>query len=480
MTAMPGIGLLLACGLLLTGGAAPALAGPWEVTPRVRFSHTVTDNVNRAATSREAESDSVSQVNAGLTARRAGGRTALDLAYNLRGMAYWDDDQRNRVDHQFRANSTTELLRESLFLDASASYDQRILDAREGLGQDAITAGDNQTDVFRYRLSPYWRRAFGRVAMAQVRYGHEGVDYVEAEADAADSTTHRLQASLNSGPMFTTLGWGLSYNREESDYEDGSAVTFETLEALLRLNLSPRFSLYAAGGEERNDFEQDPGRARPDDTFWRAGFDWAPTVRTSLGGFYGERFFGDTYGLDLRHRSRLANWRLSYAETVDSLSGYERVDTLQELQGEDVFIIFNPETFTLEAWALVPDTYVSKRLDFTVSGERRRLSWSVTALRDDRSFETGRGDEQIEALRFNLGLEVAPRTQLRANGGWQWAEYRPEGREDDLLTLGLGVTRQLGPRTTAALDLRRQERDSTTAGGDYEENRLTASLTATF
>ncbi|MFP4162282.1 MAG: TIGR03016 family PEP-CTERM system-associated outer membrane protein [Ectothiorhodospira sp.] len=469
---------LLAGGVMLAGG--PALGGAWDVTPQVRLSQTYTDNVERAPARQEAESESVSQVNAGLTARRAGGRTDLDLGYNLRGMAYWDDDGRNRVDHQFQADSTTEVLRERLFLDASASYDQRILDAREGLGQDPITAGDNQTDVARYRVSPYGRRAFGRFATGEVRYSREGVDYAETGADSADNTSDRLQASLDSGPLFTTLGWGISYSRDETDYDDGSAVTLESLEGLLRLNLSPRLSLYAAGGEERNDFEQDPGRASPDDTFWRTGFDWAPTQRTSLGAFYGERFFGETYGLDLSHRSRFADWSLSYSESVDTLSGYERVDLLEGPQTDDFFVIVDPETLTLEMWELVPDVYISKRLNIGASGERRRLSWSVNALRDERTFETDRGDERIQGVRFNLGLQAASRTQLRASGGWQQSEYASDGREDDLLTFGLGVTRQLGPQTSAALDLRRQERDSSEADGDTEENRLTASLTATF
>ncbi|TVQ75434.1 MAG: TIGR03016 family PEP-CTERM system-associated outer membrane protein, partial [Chromatiaceae bacterium] len=299
----------------LLGGAAllilssDAAANRWDFTPRASVSQTYTDNVNLASDSGDKESESISQLNTGFSLSRGGGRTDLNLGYNLQSLAYWGDDSRNTVNHTFSGNSTTELLRESFFVDASASYRERLVDGRDGFAGDTITDG-NRTGVATYRVSPYWRQQFGRFAGGEVRYTWDKTDYQDASVEGSGSESNRVQASLNSGPQFTTIGWGLTYSWDRSDFEDGSQTTFESIEGLVRLNLTPQFSVFAAGGEERNDFERDITRADPDDSFWRAGFTWLPTPRTSLDAFYGERFFGDTYGLTLNHRFRHAAWSI--------------------------------------------------------------------------------------------------------------------------------------------------------------------------
>ncbi|MCG5512108.1 TIGR03016 family PEP-CTERM system-associated outer membrane protein [Ectothiorhodospira shaposhnikovii] len=472
-------GTLLGSLALVHVGAA-AQAGSWDLTPRVSVSQTYTDNVNLAPRSEDKESDSVSQLNTGFSLQRSGGRTDLSLGYNLQSLAYWEDDGRNTVYHQFAGTSTTTLIRETLFLDASASYGQQLRDSRDGFAGDNISTGA-RSDVARYSLSPYWRQGFGSFATGELRYTWDKVDYQSGGITSNNSENQRIQATLDSGPRFTTVGWALSYSWDKSAYDDGTDVTLESLEALVRLNISPQFSVYAAGGDERNRYNRAAEAADPDDTFWRAGFTWLPGPRTSLDAFYGERFFDDTYGLTFSHRFRHATWQVNYSESLASLNRVEFVPFLivdgqtglpvVDDDGFPIFFLF-PE--------LVPDAYISKRLNISVSGQRSKLSWGLAAAREERLYQTDRGDQEINSFSANLGWRVAPRTQATLSSQWQRSDYDLDNRKDDLWNVGLGLSRTLGANTSAAIEYRYQERDSNQDDFDYQENRITATLSRTF
>ncbi|MCG5515204.1 MULTISPECIES: TIGR03016 family PEP-CTERM system-associated outer membrane protein [unclassified Ectothiorhodospira] len=452
----------------LLGGAAllilssHAAANRWDFTPRASVSQTYTDNVNLASDAGDKESESVSQLNTGFSLSRSGGRTDLSMGYNLQGLAYWGDDGRNTVNHTFSGNSTTEVLSETFFVDASASYRDRLVDGRDGFADDTITDG-NRTGVATYRVSPYWRQQFGQFASSEVRYSWDTTDYEDSSVEGSGSESNRVQASLNSGPQFTTIGWGLSYSWDEVEFEEGTKSTFESLEGLLRLNLTPQFSVYAAGGEERNDFEQAVGRNDPDDTFWRAGLTWLPTTRTSLDAYQGERFFGDTYGLTLSHRFRHASWSVAYSETVDTQRGR---------LGDEV-----DDTARLDQ---PPGTFVSRQLTISASGQYSKASWTVSGSRREREYQTDQNDEEADTLSVTTGYQLAPRTSAQSSLQWQGTDYDVDNRKDDLYALSLGLSRTLGPRTSASLTYRYQQRDSDLPDGDYEENRVTATLSATF
>ncbi|WP_412851843.1 TIGR03016 family PEP-CTERM system-associated outer membrane protein [Ectothiorhodospira shaposhnikovii] len=453
-------GTLLGSLVLVHVGAA-AQAGSWDFTPRVSVSQTYTDNVNLVPRSEDKESDSVSQLNTGFSLQRSGGRTDLSLGYNLQSLAYWEDDGRNTVYHQFAGTSTTTLIRETLFLDASASYGQQLRDSRDGFAGDNISTTD-RSDVARYSVSPYWRQGFGSFATGELRYAWDKVDYQSGGITSNNSENQRIQATLNSGPRFTTVGWTLSYSWDESTYDDGTDVTLESLEALVRLNLSPQFSVYAAGGDERNRYNRAAEAADPDDTFWRAGFTWLPGPRTSLDAFYGERFFDDTYGLTFSHRFRHATWQVNYSESITSLARANAANGGGNLPDDT-------------------DTYISKRLTISASGQRSKLSWGGAASREERLYQTeGRGDEDISSVSANLGWRVAPRTQATLSSQWQRSDYDRDSRKDDLWNVGLGLSRTLGANTSAAIEYRYQERDSNQDDFDYQENRVTATLSRTF
>ncbi|TVS08734.1 MAG: TIGR03016 family PEP-CTERM system-associated outer membrane protein [Gammaproteobacteria bacterium] len=500
--------------------AGPVNATDWNLSPSASISQIFTDNVNLAPSGQE-ESEVITNTNVGFRADRSGPRLDLNAAYNLQNVFYWRDTRDDETFHQFAGNGNLEVLDDRFFLDASAAYSQRFVSPRDAVG-DNIIGADERTDVATYRVSPYWRERYGSFAESEVRYIWEKVDVQRGTRGDPSSEADRWRAFLASGPDFGRVGWRLSYSLDEVDFDDGSAVTFESAEALASLRITPQFSVFAAGGREWNDFEVDPSRAEPDDEFWRAGATWTPTVRTFMEAFYGERFFGKTYGASLRHQFRRSQVAIDYTEAPTTLTNVIFTPTLflvVDEFGDPILVDGDPLFLDFELPELVSDVYIAKRLTVSASGsgvrtrwvlrgfdERReyqvdprdehvygvgatfsrRLTSDSTALLDLRWQEAnydndpGRDDERVYGIRGSYTWRVAPRTRGNVQTSWQRSEFDIDNREEDLWTAGIGLSASLGRRTTASVNYRYSERDSTRADRDFQENRITLTLGATF
>jgi hypothetical protein len=472
-----------ALGLMFT---TPVVLGEedsrWSFTPHVGISQTYTDNVRLAPNDRK-EYDLITQADTGFTMVREGGRARAQLAYNLQSLAYWRDDSRNRTYHQFSGDGRVSLLPERFFVESSATYSQRLISAQNRGASDNLNILGNRSDVATFRVSPIYIQPVGDFATGQLRYTYDRVDYVDSSVSGVSSQTNRVLARLDSAAMFSRIGWGLSFNRIETEYDDGSSVTFQIAEALVRLNITNRLSVFAAGGEEDNDFVQDPSRARPDDTFWRAGATWQPGNRTTMEGFYGERYFGKTYGGNLQHRFRNSRFFMDYTEapmTVNEFELQRLVLPIVDETGMPVIIDGEPVFVEVEFPDLRSGVYLSRRFTTGFSGQRRKTSWGIRYFDERREYEITNREEHVKGVAANVALRVAPRTRLVLTGSVQESSYSLDDREDTYYIIGTSVVREMTPRTTASLNYRFVERESNLAGNDYQENRITATFRASF
>ena len=509
---------------LLLGWAASAAAETWSdrwnLTPRAGISQIFTDNIDLAP-SGEKESEAITTVDAGFRVDRSGARSSVDAAYNLQQVLYWQDTRGDATFHQFLGRGDAEIMEDRFFVDASASYGQRFVSPRGAVG-DNVFGRDERTNVGTYRLSPYWQERFGTFAESEVRYTFEKTDIDRADVSDASSEADRWRAFVASGPDFGRLGWRLSYSRDDVDFDDGSSVLFESAEALASLQITPQLSAFAAGGREWNEFEVDPSRARPDDDFWRAGVTWAPGPRTFMEAFYGERFFGETYGATLRHQFRRSEVAVDYTESPTTLTDVLFTPALflvVDEFGEPVLIDGEPLFLEFELPELVSDVYVSKRLTASASGAGARTRWVLRGFDERREFQVNprdehvygvganlnrrltsdstasldlrwqqsafdgdatRDDERVYGARATYTWRVATRTRGNLQASWQRTEFDIDNREDDLWSAGVGLSTSLGRQATAAVNYRYQQRDSTQADRDFEENRIIFSLATTF
>lgn len=467
--------LALPAALIILPAAAEQV--DWELRPTVGLSQIYSDNI-ALAPSGERDDDFVTQLKAGLelSARTLRFRGLLD--YNLLGLVYWDNSDFNDVFHQGNGALRFDAVPDRFFIDASTRYYQR-LRSRAGTGGDIINVGVDRTDVWEFGISPTYLHRFQNWADLRASYAYDRIDYEVSELREIDSQSHRFMVDLTSGSAFSTFGWELSFDREETDFDDGSSVTFQTAEALGRWNVTDRFSAFAAVGDENNSFEQDPPRARPSDTFWRVGGTFQPGPRTFLEAFVGERYFGTTFGLDFEHRIRDGRLFAGYSEELATVGRGRR----GQLIDDDGLPVFDPGTGDpiFEEPDLLVGAFLRKRFEAGAALARPRTQATFRFYNQRREFERTSRRESSFGLVVNADWQASPRMKVYGDARYEETDFADiVDRDDSLFSLRMGISRELARRTSASVDYRFTYRDSTDGRFDYRENRLTATVTHRF
>ncbi|MGY6553003.1 MAG: TIGR03016 family PEP-CTERM system-associated outer membrane protein [Wenzhouxiangella sp.] len=467
-------GLVAAC---LLGSSLALANGPgWVFSPVLELGQAYSDNIALNPRGEE-DGDFATTLDASISAVRQGAQSRLSADYSFFGVAYWSESEQNGF-HRLSAAGQVDVVPDRFSLESSARYFQRQR-SRAGVGGDLINLGVDRTDVIDFDISPVYTQRFNDTADLLLRYTFALVDYDDSAVRDNSSTRNQLIGQLSSGPQFSRVGWQLSFSRSETDFDDGVKVTLQTAEALVRWIYSPRLNVFAAVGDDNNRFEQELASGGPSDSFWRTGVEWNPSARTSAEAFFGERFFGRTFGGSLRHRLRDGLVFADYSEslqTVNLRSGFFRVPVNGEALDPDFSEDLDPPDF-------FTGVFLSKRfaLGMTINRPRSTLTARVFDERRDRGVQFR--SERSQGVRLDGGWQWMPRTRVNGNLSLQERTFSDlQERSDTLFQLRVGLERRLAPQIDGSLSYQYRQRDSSGggAGFDYRENRVMATVARAF
>jgi uncharacterized protein (PEP-CTERM system associated) len=247
-------------------------------------------------------------------APRARAGCEATLQYGLTGVQRFDENDSTDLLHRLNAIGKAELIKDFLFIDGSARISRRSFRLRARLA-DAEISDSNRATVGTYSVSPYIQKRLGTFANAQARYTASGAIF---ENDvAADQNVNAFTAGLTSGTRFDDLSWGVNYSIRDARNRNNVDTTFERVVASLGYALTRKFRVFGTVGEEWNDYLS---ATETDGSSWSAGFGWSPGRRTSIEASMGERYFGNTYSLSARHRTRASTWNVRYVEDLSDIS----------------------------------------------------------------------------------------------------------------------------------------------------------------
>ena len=481
--------------------ANPASAIEWKFAPSVGVQATYTDNVNQSHS--DPQDALILSVTPGFTLQSQGSRRIqASMSYGLTGVSRFGDDNSTDLNHNLGATGKAELIEDFLFVDGSASISQELISLLGSPADETYSSG-NRATVGRYSISPYIKKRFGTFAEAQARYTNSGAFF--GNDAASDSTSNAFNASLKSGSRFNDLSWGIDYSiRDAQNRGTGSNdSTFESAHLSLGYALTRKFHVFGTVGEERNDYlsiTDTNGRS------WSAGFGWSPSRRTSIEASMGERFFGNTYSLAARHRTRSTSWNLSYAEDVSDISavvvnvvtaylylcpGANPGDPPQ-LIGSSLLALPNPGCILLgRLQGLIPSiangVFVSKTLSGGVAWSKGKSSLGLNVFDTRRQYQqlVGLPEDETRGVSATYGYRLQPHTSLNASLAFTNNKV-PAGlgtqiaRDDDIYTVSLGINHQFDPKLSGALTLRHQRRDSNDPTNSFDENSITASASMRF
>lgn len=498
--------------------ASTAHALNWDIEPSVGAAATYTDNARQSATN--PEDALILSVTPGFTLRSKGSRRVqATVQYGLRSVARFEEDSSTDLNHNLNAIGNAELVEDFLFIDGSARVSQELISLL-GSPADADVNDSNRATVGTYSVSPYVQKRFGTFANAQARYTASGAIF-ENQA-AADSSVNSFTAGLTSGTRFNDFSWGVDYSLRKAENRNAATAgantdtTFERASATVSYALTRKFRVFGTMGQDWNDYLS---TTETDGSFYSAGVGWSPTRRTSIEVSAGERYFGNTFSFSGSHRTRSSRWTVRYSEDVSDITQQFLEQTSRifwdcngslvetpDFTNPDPAICVGPYSAGFLATiagqlgyttdqivaagllniASANGIYVIKSLTAGVNWDIGRLGFGLSAQDTRRLYQLfGNAEDHVQGVTGSVSYRMSPLTT--ASSSLSLTRTSVDGvlaggpaREDDLLSLSLGLSHRFAEDFSGALTFRHTQRDSNVATADYEENSITASVNMRF
>jgi len=501
--------LIAAAGMLIY--MPDVQSAEWRLRSSLGVRETYTDNIRLAPPGQE-QSDWVTEVSPSIGITGKGARLQLDADYTFTYKVYANNDDASGHYNTLRTRGLLDVYDRKLFLQGSASIGQQDVSTLGSLSQSNVNLTANRTEVRQAELRPYWVSRVGN--FANVRAGaHIARNESSGATQSLNSETRGVDVVFSSGPVFSDLGWSLSYSNQQIESDSGQFTQreLENFTANVRYRVWPTLTALMTVGRENNTYGN--ARGTTGGAFFTVGADWAPSPRTRVTAQIGERYYGKTALLDASHRTRLTTWQVSYTEqvvatpglfslplSIDTASTVDRLfltqfpDPIERQQVVAAYIAQNglPSSLATVVNFLTNQVSLSKRLQgvFGLRGTRSSLLLSV--YHEERESQT----TDVPLLTTDPFLLSNATTQVGFSGvlSWRFSELTAgsaslahqkstladSSRVDKDRILRLGLTHRLGPRLSGSLEYRFLERDSTAAATDARENAVVGSLSMTF
>lgn len=484
--------------------SVPAMAGEWTITPSVALNETATDNVDLSRSNKQA--DLVTDATLGFHINGSGGRTKLDLDYQLHNLFYAQHSSRNQAQNYLNASGTVEAIDNWFFIDASGTITQQNVSPFLGVTSSTVNANtdSNTRETSTFSLSPNIRGTLGGVADYALRYS---LETTKTQANSAYNSDSRvLELNLDGITDQATLGWSIDASSRNSKSGNNRSYRADNLRGTLTYPLTYQFRASLIAGREANDYLSQEKQSHP---IKGVGFDWSPGARTQLSASTENRYFGNSHKIDFTHRTAGTAW--TYSESKDATERPNQRSTLGV--GTNYDLLFNlyasaiPDPVARAAYvnALLLSNGLSPNAQlqggFLTSGvaiqTARELSFAITGVRNTVTFAASQSKTSNLSSVGNSGLligeDLTVFQDVRQRGiSINWShkltpfstlvamvsrlQSKGSGTSSVSTTqtkFNLNYLVQLSPQTSVSLGLRRDI-------SNYTENAVTATLSHQF
>ena len=344
----------------------------------------------------------------GLYASVSSGTVLAAIDYSLIGRA-WEESDNNDVSHSLAANGEWLAVPEWFRVRGQASYSDAVIDPQDGLnyGGIGVFGPSNLTEIATASITPVVQHRFNYLEFsAQYSYGRtwyldEGKgEPVVGFVSNQDSTDQAANVSAGTGETWSRAYATAFYDWQKSEYDAALPYRFERVGLDAGYQVSRTLTLVGDVGKE-SDLDASTTQGGLDSDFWSAGLRWDPNDRTSAEGRYGERFFGSSWSLAIRHRARILEFDASYSEqpTVEtrtlSLGDFDPGSLPPGFEGEFVGRINS-------------SPYVARNARAGIRAEGSRTTMGLAAYFLERDYiRTLRQDETTVGASFDVIRQLA-------------------------------------------------------------------------
>ncbi len=378
-----------------TAGEVPSQTGGTGTTAEPVFARAgvlsrliFTDNL--FFTHENPESDIILQVMPNISGARSTGRSSYRFYYGPSVLIYGGNSNLNTFFHVLQADGAAQLVDEYLGIRVSARANQNVIDpTRRRVGFDAIGNPDAFAQTVAVRVTPVIRIPIrSNYAVVQIE---PGINYVFASGDNnVGGAGTRSKVSVRSGDYFSRLPWSVVW--QTNAYESGGSAgntNYETLYGTMTYRFNRIWSIQGLGGYDSGSYLTQSDTQTPR---WRITPRWTPSENTALAVGYGNRYGGDDWYLQYRHRFRKLIATAQYEKTISDARTYLLTQDVVQFEDPAGNPIEDPTqnqdlSGTITNPALVDDVFILERLRGTLNYRLGRSNLSLSAWRSERIYE---------------------------------------------------------------------------------------------
>ncbi len=475
-------------------GTTDLAAENWRFTTSAGVTGTYTDNVNFAPRDEKGTGDFVTSLSAALGIAGEGRRVKLNGTIAATGQLYAREAQNNAITPSVNLVGSVEAIERFFFVDASANVSTQFLSPFGPQPGNVVNATNNRYISQTYSVNPYVRGELGATGITyEVRDENTWTvsgTYGDSTAKPPNTYVNRLTASMTSAA--SPLGWRVELERNDFDsgFEServdnaGSHLT-EVARAIFTRQFDGQLQVSLRGGYDRSRFPL-TGTEGP---VYGAGFQWNPSERTQMGGFWEHRFFGSSFEWKMSHRLPNSAINASFtrglssypqnslaipagtsvAQFVDAAFTSRIPDPVARGQAVEQFLARTGLPASLAAPVNIYTNQVqlqnAQNISFVLTGRRNSVTFTVFNLKTQAI--AGTGDVLPPAFQFGTnntqtGAGVTFAHQLSGftglNAFLTYSRTKSndsaalDARSNDT-NLGANVATQFGPKTTGSMGL---------------------------
>lgn len=527
-------GILLSLTLLLFH--SHSLARDWNINPSLTLGETFSDNINLAPQGNE-KSAFVTQVNPGVSINYNSAINSMNLnyrmqnLYNAGGNGQWD------IFHQLGFNSTTRIVRNSLFMDLDATNSQQNI-FNNNQPNSNLQGSTNRTNVTTVGVSPYWKPHFKGYADGIIRFRYNRL--LTENFNQASSVTNPLQITdtsifeesvmLNSGSRFSRITWFATFTNRDEQRTNANNNNFQNSLSGLKLHLHRKFNVFAQVGHNKSNFNATT-TTNQNGVFYSFGGGWVPNDQFFVDAAYGNNSFvtmgirptkrmnwistfrhnkvgtntGNVWDTLLNYQTKRSIWKIRYFEDTSSVQNILTGQQPFAIQNQFGNTITNPVTSQpsqvgIPLPNLSNQVFTRKRGEISFAYNTGKSNISMTLFNVRRVFQVSQTLDDASGVNAFWSWQFVPRSFFYLRPLWQHTNsvipvpdpsnpgvFLPTPSTNDRYQVAVGLTRvipllKFGRRRPVAARIEYQytKQTSDVASNEFTENRVTASLIFTF
>lgn len=479
-----------------------AIAGDLKIIPTVELKETYSNNIT--LTNNEQKDALVSETGVNINATYNAQNTSAQLNSTSTYAFYSHDHNLNTAYHTLNASGKTQLWRSGIALSGSASIKNVDKNsARSGIA-NIIHSNTVQLKNYRAGLSYQINNSQHNLYSAVNFSTHKAEDKI-----GNNDSTHFILSSKNGiGARQYFWDFNGSANNRESDRFDSKQ---HTVEAKIGYITPYKFTPFIRYYDENNSGNINSNNAlktnsygvgfrwqpiarlyidlsynQPSDdsldnnnekqgNFFDTTINWQPTLRTQLQATHSQRFFGDSYSLNVKHQNKRLSNEITYDEQVQSF-------TRENYQ----LVINTDNTLNPIELELIEDNnyWLNKTARWTSSLILPRTTFSFNLTHSTRENLNSARENETKKADINIIRKIGANHKVALSAYYAEHIFNKNTIEDNQIDqyrrYQLSFDKKLSSSLYADISVAYHDRTSNDERYNYDETRISARLTKDF